>query len=61
MVPAASSCLRAFSSGMILKMSRSSFAFSPQYWSLRTRVIVLFALSKLSNLNGPVPVGCSFA
>src|SRR3954451_19605848 len=60
MSPALSACLRAFSSGITLKISLSSFA-GDGLVSLRTRVISPLAWSQLSNLNGPVPTGCLFA
>src|SRR3954451_18959273 len=35
----------------------ASFAFLPQYWSLRSRTTFSFTVQP-PNLNGPVPVGC---
>src|SRR5258706_262556 len=58
--PVWSACVRAELSAIGRMTTCESFAFVPQYWSLRTSVTFSLTVHP-PNLNGPVPVGCENA
>src|SRR5262245_28822443 len=58
--PVFSACTRAVLSAIGRTTICASFAFLPQYWSLRTRTTFSLTVQP-PNLNGPVPVGCENA